>query len=112
MSPWRTLQCFKAGAVEPRARKRQHVERQIEAEAALDVGGEKFEHASGAGAEIEQRTDRLVGERRADRVFDGGVGDMQLCGYGPIRRHGGGNNSARRRRARLAPRQAARGRGR
>ena len=37
---------------------------------------EKFEHTSGAGAEIEQRADRLVGKRRADRFFDGGVGDV------------------------------------
>ena len=39
--------------------------------------GEQFEHAAGAGAEIEQRPDRLVGKRRADRFFDGGVGDVQ-----------------------------------
>ena len=54
-----------AGAVEPRARERQHVERHVEAEAALDRGPEQFEHAAGAGAEIEQRAERLVGERRA-----------------------------------------------
>ena len=50
---------LEAGAIEPRARERQHVERQIEAEAALDIGGEQFEHAPGAGAEVEQRADRL-----------------------------------------------------
>ena len=47
-----------AGAVEPRARERQHVERQVEAEAALDRGSEQFQHAPGAGAEIEQRAQR------------------------------------------------------
>ena len=70
---------LQAGAIEPRAGERQHVERQIEAEAALDVAGEQFQHAAGAGAEIEQRADRLVGERRADRVLDRGVGDVQLA---------------------------------
>ena len=85
MSPWRTLQCLQPGAVEPRARQRQHVERQIEAEAALDIGGEQFEHAAGAGAEIEQRTDRLIGQRRADGLFDGGVGDMEFADAVPFR---------------------------
>ena len=47
-----------ARAVEPRARQRQHVERQIDAEAALDPRPEQFEHAPGAGAEIEQRAER------------------------------------------------------
>ena len=46
--------------------------------------GEQFEHAPGAGAEIEQRTDRLVGERGADRFFDRGVGDMQLADAVPL----------------------------
>ena len=85
MSPWRTLQCFKPGAVEPRAGERQHVERQIEAEPALDIGREQFEHAPGAGAEIEQRADRLVGERRADGVFHRGVGDVELADAVPLR---------------------------
>ncbi len=75
---------LQAGAVEPRARERQHVERQIEAEAAFDIAGEQFEHAPGAGAEIEQRADRLVGERGADRIFDRGVGDMELADAVPF----------------------------
>ncbi len=76
---------FQAGAVEPLPRQRQHVEREIEAEPALDIGGEQFEHPAGAGAEIEQRPDRLVGERRADRLLDGGVGDMELADAIPLR---------------------------
>ena len=32
---------------------------------------------AGTGAEIEQRTDRAIGERRLDRAFDRGVRDMQ-----------------------------------
>ena len=75
---------FQAGAVEPRAGQRQHVERKIEAEAALDIAGEQFQHAAGAGAEIEQRADRLVGERGADRVLHRGVGDMQLADAVPL----------------------------
>ncbi len=84
MSPWRTLQCRKPGAVEPRARQRQHVERNIEAEPALDVRAEQFQHAAGAGAEIEQRADRPVGERGADRVLHRFVGDMQLADAIPL----------------------------
>jgi len=75
MSPWRTLQFDMLALARPR--QRQHVERQIESEAALDIGGEQFQHAAGAGAEIEQRTDRRVAERGADRLFDRGVGDVQ-----------------------------------
>ena len=52
-----------AGAVEPGARHGQHVEREVDAEAALEVGAEQFEHAAGAGAEVEQRAERPVGER-------------------------------------------------
>ena len=45
---------------------------------------EQFQHAAGAGAEIEQRADRLVGERGADRLFDGGVGDMKFADAIPL----------------------------
>ena len=75
---------LETGAVEPRAGQRQHVEREIEAEPALDVAGEKFEHAPGAGAEIEQRTDRRVAERGADRLLDRGVGDVQPADAVPL----------------------------
>ena len=75
---------LQSGAVEARPRQRQHVQRKIEAEAALDVVGEKFEHAPGAGAEIKQRTDRLIAERGADRLFDGGVGDVQAADAIPL----------------------------
>ncbi len=76
---------FQAGALEPVAREQQHVEREIEAEPALDVGPEHFEHAPGAGAEIEQRAERLVGKRRADRVLHRFVGDVQLADAIPFR---------------------------
>ena len=75
---------LQAGAIEPGAGQRQHVERQIEAEAALDVIGEQLQHAAGAGAEIEQRADRLVGERAADRFFHGGIGDMKFSDAVPL----------------------------
>ena len=73
---------------------------------------EQFEHAAGAGAEIEQRAERLVGERGADGAFDRRVGDVQLADAVPfggvgaeIGLRGGG--------ARLpAPRRAAPGRAR
>ena len=63
---------------------RQHVEREIEAEPALDLGAEQFEHAAGAGAEIEQRAERRAGERRADRRLDRLVGDVQLADAVPL----------------------------
>ena len=50
---------FQSGAVEPLARQRQHVERQIETEPALDIAGKQFEHPPGAGAEI-KHAPRLV----------------------------------------------------
>ena len=84
MSPCRTLHCRSPGAVEPRARQRQHVERHIEAEAALDPRPEQLEHAPGAGAEIEQRADRLLDERGADRLLDRLVGDVQLADAVPF----------------------------
>ncbi len=79
MSPCRTLQCFRPGALQPRARKREHVERHVDAEPALDLRPEQFEHAARAGAEIEERADRPVGERRLDRALDRGVRDMQAA---------------------------------
>src|SRR5271157_3258313 len=45
---------LQSGAVETRARQCQHVQREIEAKAALDAFGEKLEHAPGTSAEIEQ----------------------------------------------------------
>ena len=74
-----------AGALEAGARQQQHVERQIDAEPALDDRAEQFQHAAGAGAEIEQRAERPVGERVADRVLDRLVGDMQLADAVPLR---------------------------
>src|SRR5580700_8163791 len=75
---------FQPGAVEPRPRQRQHIERQIEAKAALDIVGEEFEHAASAGAEIEKRTDGLFAKCATDSVFDGGVGDVQLADAVPF----------------------------
>ena len=54
---------FQAGAFQPVARQQQHVEREVESESALDLAAEQFEHAAGAGAEIQKRSERLVGER-------------------------------------------------
>ncbi len=75
---------FEAGAVEPRARQRQHVARQIKPDAALNLGREQFEHSSGAGAEIQQRADRLVGERGVNLLFDGSVCDVQVADAVPL----------------------------
>ena len=75
---------LQAGALEPRTRERQHVERHVDAEPALDARPEQLEHASGAGAEIEQRTDRAIRQRRLDRALDRGVRDMQPADAVPL----------------------------
>ena len=66
------------------ARKRQHVGRQVDAEAALDLRPEQFEHAPGAGAEIEQRAERPVGSAARIAASTGVVGDMQLADAVPL----------------------------
>jgi hypothetical protein len=48
------------------------------------LGSEHFQHAAGAGAEIEQRFHRPVGDRSLDRLFHRGVGDMQLADAVPF----------------------------
>ena len=45
---------------------------------------EQLQHAAGAGAEIEQRAERPVGKRRADRLLHRLVGDMQLADAVPF----------------------------
>ena len=100
------------GAVEAGARERQHVAREIDAEAALDIAGEELKHPPSAGAEIEQRAHRPVAERRADRASTAASATWSWR----MRSHCGsmraGNNSARRRRVRRGPPPAARDRGR
>ena len=98
------------GAVEPRPRQRQHVVRQIEAEAAFEIGTKQFEHTAGAGAEIEERTERPVGKRRADRLLDRRRRRREACGCGPTLRRGARNSLAQPRPARHGRRSAARGR--
>ncbi len=65
-------------------------------------GAEQFEHAPGAGAEIEQRAERLVGERVADRLLDRFVGDVELADAVPFGGVARGSRPAPRRRARAA----------
>ena len=84
MSPCRTLQWRRPARSRRGARQQQHVEREIDAEAALEIGAEHFQHAAGAGAEIEQRAERPVGQRVADRGLDRLVGDVQLADAVPF----------------------------
>ena len=111
MSPWRTLQWRRPGAVELRARQRQHVERQVDAEAALDLRPEQFEHPAGAGAEIEQRAERPVGERRRGSRPRPPRRRRAACGCGPTRRRAR-RNSACAAAARAARTAASRSRSR
>ncbi len=56
-----------AGAVERGAGEIEHLGAGIDAEAALDLGREKFQHPAGAGAKIEEGAQRTAGKRLADR---------------------------------------------
>ena len=58
-----------ARALDAGAGEQQHVERKIDAETALEIGPEHFQDAAGAGAEIEQRAERPLRQRLADRVL-------------------------------------------
>ena len=74
-----------AGAVEPRARQRQHVERHVEAEPALDAAARTVP----ACARCRCRDRAASGTRcpasaRADRLLDRLVGDMQLADAVPL----------------------------
>ena len=73
-----------ARPLEAVARKQQHVEREIDPEAALNIRTEHFKHAAGAGTEIEQRAEWLVGQRHADRVFHRRVSDVELSDTIPL----------------------------
>ncbi len=73
------------GAVEPGAREREHVEREIQSEPALDLRPEQLEDSAGAGAEIEQRARRRSRKRGADRRLHGFVGHVQLADAVPLR---------------------------
>src|ERR1700733_10940672 len=75
-----------AGAVKMCAGNRQHLQRQIKADPAFEVLCEELKHPPGAGAEIEEGTDRLAAKCRRDRFFDRGVRDMQLADPIPLGR--------------------------
>ena len=64
------------GPLEARAREPQHVGREVDAEPAVDLGPEQLQHAAGSGAEIEQRAQRALGERRTNGGFHRDIGDM------------------------------------
>jgi hypothetical protein len=73
-----------ARALQPVAREQQHIERQVEAKPTFDLTPEQLQHPSRAGAEIEQRAERLVGERLADRGLHRLVGDVQIADAVPL----------------------------
>ena len=101
-----------AGALEPRARERQHVERQVDAEAALDVGPNSSSMRPVPVPRSSSERNGLSASASRIALFDRLVGDVQLADAVPLRGMRGGNNPAPRRRARRAPRRAARGRAR
>jgi tRNA-Thr(GGU) m(6)t(6)A37 methyltransferase TsaA len=70
--------------VEPRPRECQHVKRQIKAEAALNLRAEQFEHASGAGPEVEERAHGRARERRNNRFLDRFVRHLKIADPVPL----------------------------
>ncbi len=53
-------------------------------EPAFDLRTEHLQHAASAGTKIEQRAERLVGKRRADRLLHRFVGDMEFANAVPL----------------------------
>ena len=64
------LHVAQAALLDARARERQHRRALVDADGAVGARREQFEHAAGAGAEIEQAADRLVADHRQDRRLD------------------------------------------
>ena len=84
MSPWRTLQCFRP-ARSSRARASASMSSDMSMPSPRSMlRPEQLEHAAGAGAEIEQRTDRAIRERGLDRALDRRVRDMQAADAVPF----------------------------
>ena len=54
MSPWRSWTLRRPLCVDARARDREHRRALVDADGAVGARREQFEHAAGAGAEIEQ----------------------------------------------------------
>ena len=64
------LHVAQAALVDARARQRQHRRALVDADGALGERRDELEHAAGAGAQVEQRADRLVADHRQDRGLD------------------------------------------
>ena len=100
MSPCRTLQWRRpARSMRARASSSMSSERSMPSPRSRS-GPEHFQDAAGAGAEIEQRAERPLGQRLADRAPRPPRRRRAACGCGPIARRARGNSPARRRRAR------------
>ncbi len=78
----------RARALEIDARHGEHLARQIDAERALDARRHHFEHAPGAGADVEQVVDRLVGQELDQRRLDLALADMERADAVPVLRVG------------------------
>ena len=57
---------------------------EIEAERARGAGAEQFEDAAGAGAEIDEKIERPLAQRRVHGRFDVALGDMQRADLVPL----------------------------
>ncbi len=73
------------GAVEAGARDGQHLARQIDADGALRPLAQKPQHASGAGADVEQVADAGLRHHRQERSLDFAIVDMQRADLVPLR---------------------------
>ena len=73
------------GAGEAVARDGEHFGRDVDADGALHMRAEQFEHAARAGARIEQRVHGMGGDVANDGAFDVFVGCVQGADAFPLR---------------------------
>ncbi len=64
--------------------KREHRRALVDADRAIGERGEQFQHAAGAGAEVEQRADALPSRHREDRRLDPLLRRMQRANAIPV----------------------------
>ena len=78
------LRLGETGAFQLHARVGQHVMAEIKAEGAIGAGREQFEHAPGAGAEVDEERERPLAEGFVDSGLDLLLGDVERADSVPL----------------------------
>ena len=84
MSASRTAQWRQSGAGEARPGQRQHRLRGVHAEPLRHARRQQFQHAAGAGADVEQAARRIVRHQREQGGFDGRGGEVEGAHFVPV----------------------------